>query len=64
MNVEIGTEAPQFIEKENINGIFVAVYYSVLFLVFFTALAWQMSYVSSVDKTWPLFSIKHIFLLS
>jgi hypothetical protein len=25
MNVEIGTEAPQFPEKEYINGIFVAV---------------------------------------
>jgi hypothetical protein len=26
MNVEIGTEAAQFLEKEYINGIFVAVY--------------------------------------
>jgi hypothetical protein len=26
MNVEIGTEATQFPEKEDINGIFVAVY--------------------------------------
>jgi hypothetical protein len=34
VNVEIGTEAPQFPEKEYINGIFVAVYYSVLFVVF------------------------------
>jgi hypothetical protein len=28
MNVEIGTEAAQFPEKEYINGIFVAVYHS------------------------------------
>ncbi len=28
MNVEIGTEAVQFPEKEYINGILVAVYYS------------------------------------
>ncbi len=26
MNVEIGTEVAQFLEKENINGIFVAVW--------------------------------------
>ncbi len=35
MNVEIGTEAVQFPEKEYINGIFVAVYdnsYSISFL--------------------------------
>ena len=43
MNVDIGSEAPQFLEMEFINGIFVAVYYSVPFVVFFTALAWQMS---------------------
>jgi hypothetical protein len=30
MNVEIGTEAAQFPEKEYINGIFVAVYVSSL----------------------------------
>jgi hypothetical protein len=29
MNVEIGTEAAQFQEKEYINGIFVAVYISI-----------------------------------
>ncbi len=29
MNVEIGTEAAQFPEKEDINGIFVAVQYIV-----------------------------------
>jgi hypothetical protein len=34
MNVEIGAVAVQFPEKEYINGIFVAVYYSVLFVVF------------------------------
>ncbi len=34
MNVENGTEAPQFQEKEYINESFVAVYYSVLFVVF------------------------------
>jgi hypothetical protein len=46
MNVDIGPEAPQFPEKEYINEFFVAVvYYSVLFVVFFTASAWQMSYV-------------------
>jgi hypothetical protein len=27
MNVEIGTEATQFLEKEYINGIFVAVFF-------------------------------------
>jgi hypothetical protein len=43
MNVEIGIAATQFPEMEFINGIFVAVYYSVPFVVFFTALAWQMS---------------------
>jgi hypothetical protein len=32
MNVEIGTEAAQFPEKEYINGIFVAVYSTVNFL--------------------------------
>jgi hypothetical protein len=31
MNVEIGTEAVQFPEKENINGIFLAVYMNSLF---------------------------------
>ena len=30
MNVEIGTEAEQFPEKEYINGIFIAVYASIL----------------------------------
>jgi hypothetical protein len=31
MNVEIGTEAAQFPEKKNINGIFLAVYMNSLF---------------------------------
>jgi hypothetical protein len=31
MNMEIGTEAAQFQEKEYINGIFVAVYYTTFY---------------------------------
>ncbi len=32
MNVEIGTEAAQFQEKEHLNSIFIAVYLSYIFL--------------------------------
>jgi hypothetical protein len=38
MNVEIGTEAAQFPEKEEINGIFLAVYVTTLFSILYLCL--------------------------
>jgi hypothetical protein len=41
MNVDIGTEAAQFPQKEYINGIFVAVYIIFLFLLIGNALEYE-----------------------
>jgi hypothetical protein len=63
VNVEIGTEAPQFPEKEYINEIFVAVYYSVLFVVFLLLQPGKChTFLRLIN--WPLFLIEHIFLLN
>jgi hypothetical protein len=42
MSVEIGTEAVQFPEKEYINGIFVAVYVTILRHVLPLPLCWYL----------------------
>jgi hypothetical protein len=46
MNVEIGTEAAQFPEKEYINGIFVAVYHEKLYFFYYFAWNGEMAHVS------------------
>jgi hypothetical protein len=44
MNVEIGTEAAQFPEKEYINGIFLAVYISAAVGIARSSQLWQMAW--------------------
>ncbi len=56
MNVEIGTEAAQFPEKEYVNGIFVVVYilspcWSVIFLVSLSETSSLCLYILLTDAT-------------
>jgi hypothetical protein len=52
MNVEIGTEAAQFPEKDKINGIFVAVRWVL-----------QESYIFVWDRSNILWNLKHAVFL-
>jgi hypothetical protein len=78
MNLEIGTEAVQFPEKEHINGIFIAVRGSVwllpvIFLLLTNTVSWVQAFLSiwlerfrvgqKDDERGPLSTVYHSFIL-